>query len=59
MLNDFHGNEEKKKMEKKIKMAESKNLRFSKPGLVLGLVELIDKKGIDVDQPIWLRDYPK
>ena len=40
-------------------MAESKNLRFSKLGLVLGLVELIDKKGIDVDQPIWLRDYPK
>ena len=58
MLNDFYGNEEKK-IEKKIKMAESKNLRFSKPGLVLGLVELIDKKGIDVDQPIWLRDYPK
>ena len=57
MLNDFHGNEDKK-IEKKIKMAESKNLRFSKPGLVLGLVELIDKKGIDVDQPIWLRDYP-
>ena len=48
----------RKKIEKKIKMAESKNLRFSKPGLVLGLVELIDKKGIDVDQPIWLRDYP-
>ena len=57
MLNDFYGNEEKK-IEKKIKMAESKNLRFSKPGLVLGLVQLIDKKGIDVDQPIWLRDYP-
>ena len=57
MLNDFYGNEEKK-IEKKIKMAESKNLRFSKLGLVFGLVELIDKKGIDVDQPIWLRDYP-
>ena len=27
-------------------------------GLVLGLVELIDAKGIDVAQPIWLRDCP-
>ena len=44
-------------------MANSKNLRFSKlpilknflwkfPGLVLGLVGLIDGKGINVDQPI-------
>ena len=44
-------------------MADSKNLRFSKSpilkiilckfhGLVLGLVGLIDAKGIDVAQPI-------
>jgi hypothetical protein len=49
----------------KFKMADSKKLRFSTPpilniflrkfhGLVLGLVELIDAKGIDVAQPIWL-----
>jgi hypothetical protein len=48
-------------------MTDSKNLRFSKPpilkkisrkfqGLVLALVGLIDAKGIDVAQPIWLRD---
>ena len=46
-------------------MANSKKLRFSKlpilkifsrkfHGLVLGLVELIDAKGIDVVQLIWL-----
>jgi hypothetical protein len=45
-------------------MTESKKLRFSKQpilekkmqkiqGLVLGLVVLIDAKGIDVAQPIW------
>ena len=45
-------------------MADSKKLRFSKPpilkifspkhhGFVLGLVGLIDAKGIDVAQPIW------
>ena len=55
----FMGMKKKKLKKKKIKMAESKNLRFSKPGLVLGLAELIDKKGIDVYQPIWLRDCPK
>ena len=27
-------------------------------GLVLGLVELNDVKGIDETQPIWLRDCP-
>ena len=46
---------------------EFQKLRFSKPrilkifsrkfqGLGLGLVGLIDAKGIDVAQPIWLRD---
>ena len=51
-------------LEKKIKMADSKKLRFSTPpilniffqklhGLVLGLVRLIDVEGIDVGQPIW------
>ena len=51
--------------QKKIKMANSKKLRFSKRPilniffkqkiheLVLGLVQLIDAKGIDVAQPIW------
>ena len=45
-------------------MADSKKLSFSIPpilniflkkfhGLVLGLVGLIDAKGIDVAQPIW------
>jgi hypothetical protein len=49
--------------QKKIKMADSKKLSFLKlpilnmflenfHGLVLGLVELIDAKGIDVVQPI-------
>ena len=50
---------------KKFKMADSKKLSFSTSpkaeqfppkfhGLVLGLVGLIDAKGIDVAQPIWL-----
>ena len=50
---------------KKLKMADSKKLRFSKSPilkifsrkfhrLVLGLVGVIDVKGIDVAQPIWL-----
>jgi hypothetical protein len=58
MLADIHGNEAKK-----IKMADSKKLRFSKPpilkkisqkfqALVLALVGLIDAKGIDVAQSI-------
>ena len=62
-MTDFHGD----KAKKTFKMANSKKLRFSTPpifnfflrkfqGLVLGLVELIDPKGIDVAQPIWLRD---
>ena len=60
MLTDFHWEEAKK-----IKMSDSKKLRFSAPpilnifaqkfhGLVLGLAELIDAKGIDVAQPLWL-----
>ena len=56
--------------QKKIsKMADSKKLGFSKSpilkqnfhkfcGLVLGSVEFIDAKGIDVAQPIWFRDCP-
>jgi hypothetical protein len=51
-------------LKKKIKMADSKTLRFSKPpivkkfsqkfhGLVLGLLVLIDATDIDVAQPIW------
>ena len=50
-------------------MADSKKLSFSIPpilniffqkfhGLVIGLVGLIDVKGIDVAQPIWLSDCP-
>jgi hypothetical protein len=50
--------------EKKFKMADSKKLSFSKSPilkkisrkfyrLVLGLVGLIDAKGIGVAQPIW------
>ena len=50
--------------EKKIKMTDSKKLSFSTSpkakqllpkfhGLVLGLVGLIDAKGIDLAQPIW------
>jgi hypothetical protein len=56
----FYGDEAKK-----IKMADSKKTCFSTTpkaeqfppkfhGLLLGLVELIDAKGIDVAQPIWL-----
>ena len=57
-LNCFH-------FEKKIKMADSKKVHFSKSPilkffsrkflrLVLGLVGLNDAKGIDVAQRIWL-----
>ena len=60
MLTNFHGNEAK---EKKFKMADSKKGHFPSPpilniffqkfyGLVLGLVGLIDAKGIDGTQPI-------
>ena len=50
-------------MEKKSKMADSKNLSFFNSansyfflihGLVLGLVGLIDAKGIDVAQPRYM-----
>ena len=58
MLTDFRGDEAKKKFGK-IKMADSRTLRFSTPtilnffsqkihGLVLGLVGILDAKGIDV-----------
>ena len=66
-MTNFHGDEAKKKnffRKKKFKMADSKKLSFSTSakaeqippkfhGLVLGLVGLIDVKGIDVAQPIW------
>ena len=55
----------KQKKKKKIKMADSKKLRFSTSsktdqippkfyGFILGLVGLNDAKGIDFAQPIWL-----
>ena len=67
MLTNFHEDEAKKKFffeKKKFKMAGSKKGHFSAPpilniffqkfhGLVLGLVQFIDVKGIDVAQPIW------
>ena len=63
----FHRDEAKKNLfffGKKFKMADSKKLSFSTSpkaeqfppkfhGLVLGLVGLIDAKGIDLAQPIW------
>ena len=62
----FMGKKQKKKFfswKKKIKMADSKKVHFSKSpilkiflwkfhGLVLGLVGLIDAKGINVTQPM-------
>ena len=59
------GMKQKKKAKKKIKMGDSKKLRFSKlpilkncsqklHRLVLGLVGLVDAKGIDVTQCRWL-----
>ena len=65
-MTNFHGDEAKKKyffFEKKFKMADSKKLSFSTSpkaeqslpkfhGSVLGLVGLIDVKGIDFAQPI-------
>ena len=56
-------------LKKKFKMADSKKLSFSTSpkaeqflpkfhGLVLGLVGLIDAKGINVTQPIWPSDWP-
>ena len=50
--------------QKKFKIADSKKLRFSTSPkaeqfplkfhvLVLGLIELIDAKGIDLSKPIW------
>jgi hypothetical protein len=67
-LTDFHGDEAKKHFfvrKKKIQNGRLKKISFSIPpilyiffqkfhGLVLGLVGLIDAKGIDVAHPIWL-----
>ena len=62
-LTDFHGNETKKIFHF-FKMADSKKKIFSKPPIpekkfpkFQGLVGLIDANGIDVVQPIWLRDF--
>ena len=55
--------------QKKIKIADSKKVSFSTlpkaeqfppkfHGLVLGLVESIDVKGINVTQPIWPSSSP-
>ena len=66
-MTDFHGDQAKKKYffcTKNSKMSVFQNGRFLKSpilkifcenfnGLVLGLVGLIDGKGIDVAQPIW------
>ena len=63
----FHRDEAKKKkknFEKKFKMADSKKLSFSTSPkaeqflpkfhrFVLGIVGLIDEKGINVTQPMW------
>ena len=63
---DFHGNEANFLffLKKKFKMADSKKTHFPAPsilnifswffyGLVLGLVELINAKGIEMSQLIW------
>ena len=63
-MTNFHGDEAKK-----FKMADSKKLSFSTSpkaeqfppkfhGLVLGLVGLIDAKGIVLAQPIWSSGCP-
>ena len=66
-MTDFHGDQAKKiffHAKKNPKWLIFQNGRFSKSpilkiflskfhGLVLGLVGLIDAKGIDVAQPIW------
>jgi hypothetical protein len=66
----FHVDEAKKKfLKKKFKIADSKKLSFSTfpkaeqfppkfHGLVLGLVGLIDAKGINMTQTIWLSGCP-
>ena len=61
-MTDFHGEQTKKKKKKKIqngrffKMAVFQNRQFSKfiCENFIGLVGLIDPKGIDVALPIWL-----
>ena len=70
MLTDFHGDEAQNLffLEKKSKWHTQKNWDFQFPqfsiffrknsGIGSGLVGLIDGKGIDVAQPIRLRDCP-
>ena len=72
-MTNFHVDEakknSKKKIQKKFKMADSKKLSFSTSPkaeqfppkfhrLVLGIVGLIDAKGINVTQPIWPSGCP-
>ena len=64
-MTDFKGDGAKKKIQygrlKQIEFFNSANSQYffqEFPGLVLGLVGLIDAKDIDVAQPIWLRDCP-
>ena len=70
MLTNFHEYEAKKKffLKKKIQIGRLKKRSFSSSancqyfsrkfhGLVLGLVELIFVKGIDVAQPIWSQGF--
>ena len=58
-MTNFHGDEAnfffffEKKKNKKIRLKKKLLHQFSFHGLVLGLVELNDVKGIDVAQPIW------
>ena len=65
-MTDFHGNEAKKKIKKNFQNGRLKKLSFSIPsilniffqkvnGLVLGLVGLIDVKGIDVARTTLVR----
>ena len=51
MLTNFHQNDAKKKFSKWPTQAESFLPKFYR--LILGLVGLIDVKGIDVAQSIW------
>ena len=53
----FHVDEAKKNFFNKLSFSTLPKAEQFSPkfhGLILGLVELIDAKGIDVAQPIWL-----
>ena len=55
-MTNFHWDEAKKLSFSTSPKSEQFPPKFH--GLVLGLVELIDAKGIDVTQLIWLRGCP-